>query len=109
MTKDKVKLESLKKDLQEQYSDELNQPSTKILLDYFLVNTSNVIQIINTAIAGLERGKKTKKNLNKKARVKKLSDRFKLLEEGGEYRVKNRLNDGKFIINLNAFELSNSP
>lgn len=108
VTKDKVKLESLKKDLQEQYSDELNQPSTKILLDYFLVNTNNIIQIINTAIAGLERSRKTKKNLNKKARVKKLSDRFKLLEEGGEYKVKNRLNDGKFIINLNAFELSNS-
>lgn len=108
VTKDKVKLESLRERLQKQYSYELNQPSTKILLDYFLVNTNNIIQIINTAIAGLERSRKTKKNLNKKARVKKLSDRFKLLEEGGEYKVKNRLNNGKFIINLNAFELSNS-
>ena len=103
---DKVK--SLKEKLKKQYENIIDQPRDKILLDGYLVNTNDVIQSINDVIYKLRRGKKTKKKLNKKAIVKKLSSKVKLINRAKKTKVKNRLDDESFTVDFNALLLSDS-
>ena len=103
---DKVK--SLKEQLKKQYENIIDQPRDKILLDGYLVNTNDVIQRINKVIKILKRGKKTKKKLNNKARVNKLSRRFALINRAKKTKVKNRLDDEYFTVDFNALLLPDS-
>jgi len=104
---DKVK--SLKEKLKKQYENIIDQPRYEILLlDGYLVNTNDVIQSINDVIKILRRGKKTKKKLNNKARVNKLSSKVKLINRAKKTKVKNRLDDESFTVDFNALLLSDS-
>jgi hypothetical protein len=103
---DKVK--SLKKQLKKQYENIIDQPRYEILLDDYLVKTNDVIQSINYVIDILKRGKKTKKKLNKRARVNKLSRKYELINRATKTKVKNRLNDEYFTVDFNALLLPDS-